>query len=182
MAPDPGRLRALLDRIGWPSMVIGGLAVAARGTPRMTADADVTVAVPDGAEPKLVERCGAAGFQPLAGEPVEFVRTHRVLPVAAADGMRVDLVVAGSPYETEAIGRATDVRVGEVVLRVMAAEDLVIHKIVAGRPRDLEDARSVVRRAGAALDVRLVRSVVEPLAEAIADDDMRRRLDEVLRG
>jgi predicted nucleotidyltransferase len=114
-------------------------------------------------------------------DPVAFVRAHRVLPVAAGDGMRVDLVAAGSPYETEAIGRATDVRVGDVVLRVMSAEDLLIHKVVAGRFRDIEDARSVVRRAGSSLDVRLVRDVVEPLAAALADDDLRRRLDTVLR-
>ena len=181
-APDPARLQSLLERLGWPHMVIGGLAVAARGTPRMTGDADVTVAVPEGAESELVARCEAAGFSPLPADPVEFVRVHRVLPIAAEDGMRVDLVVAGSPYESEAIGRATEVRVGEVLLRVMAAEDLVIHKLIAGRPRDLDDALSVVRRAGPALDVGLIREVVEPLAEALADDDLRRRLRQVLDG
>jgi len=141
MAPDPARLRALLDRLGWPHMIIGGLAVAARGTPRMTVDADVTVAVPDGAESELVERCLAGGFAPLPAEPLEFVRTHRVLPVAAQDGMRVDLVVAGSPYESEAIGRASDVRVGDVVLRVMAAEDLVIRRGDCAQPQPLAKKR-----------------------------------------
>ncbi|MBI5489908.1 MAG: nucleotidyltransferase [Deltaproteobacteria bacterium] len=181
-APDPLRLQMLLERLGWPHMVIGGLAVAARGTPRMTGDADVTVEVPEGAEAEMVARCVAAGFSPLPADPAEFVHVHRVLPVAAEDGMRVDLVVAGSPYESDAIGRATRVRVGDALLHVMTAEDLVIHKLVAGRPRDMDDARSVVRRAGPALDVRLIREVVEPLAAALADDDLRRRLREVLGG
>ena len=33
-----------------------------------------------------------------------------------------------------------------------AAEDLVIHKLFAGRPRDIEDAIGVVQRKGATMD------------------------------
>lgn len=182
MPPDLGRLRVLLDTLGWPYMIIGGIAVAARGRPRMTGDADVTVAVPEGAEPLLIDRCRAAGFRPLPDEPLAFVVSHHVLPLVGDDGTRVDLVVAGSPYESDAIARATDVNMEGVVLRVATAEDVVIHKVVAGRPTDLEDARSVVRRSGPQFDAALVRSVVLPLADALQDDDLRRRLEEILGG
>ncbi|MFQ5703311.1 MAG: hypothetical protein ACE5HT_04740 [Gemmatimonadales bacterium] len=33
-----------------------------------------------------------------------------------------------------------------------SAEDLILHKLFAGRPRDLEDAATVVRRKGAEID------------------------------
>jgi len=180
MTPDLARLRRLVETLEWPTMVIGGLAVAARGRPRMTADADITIAMPEGAEEDLVRRCLAAGFRPLPEEPLDFVRARRVLPLQADDGTRVDAIVAGSPYEIEAIGRSTDVAVQGVTLRMACAEDVVIHKVVAGRERDIEDARSVVQRSGASFDPGLVRRVIVPLAEAIADDDLRRRMEDVL--
>lgn len=180
MIPDLARLRRLVDALQWPSMVIGGLAVAARGRPRMTGDADLTIAMPRDGEEELIRRCLAAGFRALPEEPLEFVRTRRVLPLEADDGSRVDAIVAGSPYEIEAIGRSTDVVVHGVILRVACAEDVVIHKLVAGRERDIDDARSVVRRNGASFDRELVRSVVLPLAAAIADDGLMRRMEDVL--
>lgn len=42
--------------------------------------------------------------------------------------------------------------IGEAVVPFAGAEDLIIHKLFAGRPRDIEDARGVVRRKGFELD------------------------------
>lgn len=180
MPPDLVKVKLLLDTLGWPYMIIGGIAVAARGRPRMTSDVDVTVAVPEGGEAMLIERCRAAGFRPLPEDPVAFVVSHHVLPVMADDSSRVDLIVAGSPYEFQAIARATEVDISGLLLRVATAEDVVIHKLVAGRPEDLGDARSVVRRSGHQFDANLVRSVVLPLADALGDHDLRRRLEDIL--
>jgi predicted nucleotidyltransferase len=70
-----------------------------------------------------------------------------VLPCSEpSSGIRIDLIFSLSPYERQAIARARTVDVGGAPVRYAAVEDLVIHKLVAGRPRDLEDVRSVLRK------------------------------------
>ena len=64
----------------------------------------------------------------------------------------MDFIFSTTPYETQAIARAVRVKVGGVGVPFATAEDLIIHKLFAGRPRDVEDAVGVVRRKGTDLD------------------------------
>ena len=59
-------------------------------------------------------------------------------------GIRVDFVFSFTDYERQAISRSRSVELGGVSVHFAAVEDVVIHKLVAGRPRDLEDVRSIV--------------------------------------
>jgi len=145
-------LHQLLERIargledsGIPYMIIGGQAVLLHGEPRFTEDIDVTLGVaPDslGSVLKLVRHWNWR----ISVEPVEeFVRRTMILPcVEPQSGIRVDFVFSFSPYERQAIERALNVELGRAKVKFVTAEDLVIHKIVAGRPRDLEDIRGVM--------------------------------------
>jgi hypothetical protein len=174
-------LAALLERLGAPAMVIGGVAVSIHGRPRMTLDADVTIALDVAELPRILEAAAACGFSPRVESPREFAETTRVLPLALdRDGWEVDLVFAGTPYELEAIARAATVSVGGVRLPVVSAADLVIHKILAGRPRDVEDAESIVLRQGDRVDRAFVRETLLGVASFLADDDLRRRVEEIL--
>lgn len=182
MTPDRlADLRELLAALDVPAMVIGGLAVAVRGRPRMTLDADVTIAADPANLPQILETAASCGFEPRVSDPPAFVQQTRVLPLQRrADGWEVDLVFAGSLYEEEAIGRATLESLGTVTLPVIGAEDLVIHKLLAGRPRDLEDAASVLERQGDEVDRDWVRRLLLELARALADDELARRTRQLL--
>lgn len=182
MTPDRlASLAELLDRLGSPAMVIGGLAVAVRGRPRMTRDADVTVGLDKSEFARVVAAAQEVGFAPRPADPGAFVAETGVLPLAREiDGWEVDLIFAGSPYEHEAIARASRKELHGVSLPVISAEDLVIHKLVAGRPRDIDDAEAVVARQGERLDRVFVRELLSGLAEALADDDLRRRAERLL--
>jgi len=130
---------------------------------------------------RVVALADEVGFAPRPAEPDAFVAETGVLPLAReSDGWEVDLVFAGSPYEHEAIGRASIVELEGVALPVIAAEDLVIHKLVAGRPRDVDDAAGVVARQGAAFGRARVLGFLLDLAEAVADEDLRRRAEQLL--
>jgi predicted nucleotidyltransferase len=61
-------------------------------------------------------------------------------------GIRVDFILSHSPYERGALERVRTVRMGQAQVRFASIEDLIIHKMVAGRPRDLEDVASLVRK------------------------------------
>jgi hypothetical protein len=69
---------------------------------------------------------------------------YMVLPCEdAASSIRVDFIFSNSPYEAQALSRVN--RVSSQVCYA-SVEDLSIHKLVAGRPRDLEDVRGVLLR------------------------------------
>jgi hypothetical protein len=82
-----------------------------------------------------------------------FVRETSVLPARdPGTAVRVDLVFSTTPYERQAIARTHRVAIGSVEVPFATAEDLIIHKLFAGRALDLEDATSVVVRKGETLD------------------------------
>lgn len=128
-------------------MFIGGQAVLLHGAPRLTHDIDLALGTgPDGIE-SVLNVCEAVALRPLAPDPARFAEETFVCPALhGASGVRVDFVFATTPFEEGAIERAESVRVGGESVPFATAEDLILLKLFAGRPRDLEDARSVVRR------------------------------------
>jgi len=87
-----------------------------------------------------------------------------VLPLETSTGIRADVVAAGLPYEEEAIRRAVPLAVGGLDVRVCTAEDLILHKIISDRPRDLEDVAGVIAKQTSKLD----RVYLDPRVEEIA--------------
>jgi hypothetical protein len=128
------RLTQALEARQIPFMLIGGQAVLLHGRPRLTEDIDATVGLAPSELPRLREACAAAAFDPLPTDVERFVRDTFVLPVRdGATGVRVDLVFSTTPYERQAIARADRVMVGPVAVPFATAEDLIIHKLFAGR-------------------------------------------------
>lgn len=115
------------------------------GEPRLTKDIDITVGLePNNAKPVL-NAISELGFRVLVDDIDDFLRQTFVLPAAdPQSGLRVDFIFSLSEYERCAIGRAPLVDFDGVGVRFVSPEDLVIHKIIAGRPRDLDDVRSVL--------------------------------------
>ena len=134
-----------LDTRRIPYMVIGGQAVLLYGEPRLTKDIDITLGVGIdrlGDMKALVNRL-RLGY--LTEDVDTFVRETMVMPVIEEkSGIRVDFIISFSPYEKQAIERAKAVLFGKTPIKFAALEDVVIHKVIAGRPRDIEDVESIL--------------------------------------
>ena len=106
---------ALLEVVGFledrevPYMVIGGFANLFWGRSRLTRDLDLTVSLPEERLAPLVEDLRQR-FTVFPPDPLEFVRQHSILPLQVGE-VRVDLALAGLPYEEAAIRRARPVDV-----------------------------------------------------------------------
>lgn len=162
-------LRALssyLDERKLPYMVIGGVANLAWGMPRSTFAIDVTVWAPAGTEPALIAALVAA-FTALSAEPEKFALETRVLPLEV-EGFRVDLILGQLPYEEQAIRRARLVDMEGVKVRICSPEDLIVHKVLSDRPKDLEDVRGIVRAQAGKLDRAYLDAIVRGLAADLA--------------
>jgi hypothetical protein len=138
------RVARALDEAAIPYMVIGGQAVLLYGEPRLTRSIDVTLGIDLDRLDDLLIACDHAGLRPLV-DAHTFTPETRVLPCQDAEsGVRADLLLSFTPYERDAIARARSVVIGGTTVRFVTPEDLVVHKIVAGRPRDIEDVRHIL--------------------------------------
>ncbi len=134
-------------------MVIGGQAVLVHGQPRLTLDIDITLGVEPDRLGTVLEICAELDLEPLPEEVEPFVKETFVLPAFHQETrIRVDFVFSTTPYERQAIERAVRIEVSGREVPFATAEDLILHKLFAGRPRDREDALGIVRRQAGKLD------------------------------
>ena len=141
------QLAQALDSRSIAYMVIGGQAVLLYGEPRLTRDIDITLGLSADRLPTLLEVARTLGLRIRVPEPESFVRETMVLPCEeTASTIRVDFIFSNSLYEAQALSRCRRVRIGGSEVRYAALEDLIIHKLVACRPRDIEDVRSILVR------------------------------------
>jgi predicted nucleotidyltransferase len=136
-----------LDRAGIAYMVIGGQAVQFYGEARMTQDIDLTLGIGIEGLDLVLGVCRACGLELGTDMPEEFVRDTLVLPaIEEKTDIHVDFIFSLTGYEPQAIERGRLVELGGTKVRFAALEDLIIHKLVAGRPRDIEDARIILAK------------------------------------
>ena len=139
------KIAHILDAAAVPYMLIGGQAVLLYGEPRLTKDIDITLGVGIEGLEKLRTIATQLGFSILVEDVENFVQRTMVLPaVDTSSGIRIDFIFSFSPYERGAIARSKKVDINGVVVHFAALEDVIIHKMIAGRPRDIEDIRSML--------------------------------------
>lgn len=155
-----------------PYVIIGGMAVQHWGEPRFTQDVDMTISVPLN-ETEDVVRIITARFSSRIEDPVAFARRARIVLIRASNGCGVDISLAIPGYEDEVMRRAVDYELepGKVI-RLCSAEDLIIHKAVAGRPRDVQDIESIVYRQRDALDVDYIRYWLREFSLALTNPEL----------
>lgn len=161
--------------------LFGAQAAILHGAARLTADVDVTADLGLRPTSELVEALTTAGFELRVTDLAGFIERTRVLPmVHRGTAIPVDVVLAGPGLEELFLSRAAERWIGDVRVSVLAAEDLVATKILAGRLKDIEDAASVVRAHGERLDVGLVRATLSLLERALDRSDLLPELERVL--
>ncbi len=139
------RVALQLKKASIPYMVIGGQAVLLYGEPRLTRDIDIIMGIGVEGLDRVKKIIPIIGLRSLVQKEKEFVQRNMVLPtIDKRSGIRVDFIFSFSPYERQAIERAKDIRLGRTSVRYASLDDVVIHKVIAGRARDLEDVRSIL--------------------------------------
>jgi len=164
--------RALIDLAGnlsgnnIPYMIIGGMANAVWGEPRATIDIDVTIWLDEENTDRIVPILSES-FHLLVHDPLKFILDTNVLPMESRNGVRVDLIFGRLPYEKEAIGRSVEIDIEGVPVRFCTPEDLILHKIISEREKDINDARGVAIRRMKSLDLSYLESRIQELSNAL---------------
>jgi predicted nucleotidyltransferase len=107
-------------------------------------------------------------------------RSRMLLLRHDASGVEVDVSLGTLPFERETIDRSTVVKVGRMRLRVSSAEDLVIMKAVARRPKDVADIDSIldVQRN---LDLDRIRNHLREFSSVLEMPEIQQDFERLLR-
>ena len=92
----------------------------------------------------------------------------------------LDIVLAVDPYEEQIAARAVFLDIGGERIPIASAEDVVVMKLLAGRPRDHGDVADVLA-AMPEIDLDYIRDLVVLLARGLARDDLEPAFEDALR-
>ncbi len=139
------KLAIIFSKNHIPYMIIGGQAVLLYGEPRLTRDIDITLGLSIDKLPEILDIASKLKLAVLPENPSDFVKKTWVLPVQdAKTKIRIDFIFSFTPFEKQAIARAKNVKIGRGTVKYASAEDVIIHKIFAGRARDIDDVKSIL--------------------------------------
>ena len=157
--------------------IIGGVALQRWGEPRFTADADLSVLVEPGQE-DIVAGALLGRLQARIDNPLDFARRTRVVLMKSSDGVGIDIVLAGLPFEARVIERSSLWEIDNgTALRTCSAEDLLVMKAFAARDKDWADVTSMLERQGSRLDLNMVREELQPLVAAKEEPEILEQLE-----
>lgn len=178
-ASDPRNVAAFLaacaaafDELGVRWYLFGAQAAFFYGASRLTVDVDITVALESCSPAELVTALLRHGIRPRVDDP-DFTARTRVLPVIhTVSRIAGDIVLAGPGLEERFLDRAEVRDVLGVRVPVATAEDLIVMKILAGRPKDMEDVKAIVAVQGDKLDIAEIRDLLRIVEEALGQSDL----------
>lgn len=157
------RLERLLGEWGRPAAIIGGVAVIARCGTRPTEYIDVVTEAGQQDLDTLFALAAKHGFSFDAN--ARELASMGLVRFYAKDqgGFGLDVLFADNAFYEELLRRATPVAIGSVTLKIATAEDLVLLKLEADRPLDIEDVLTIKDGLGASLDMTYLRKQADHL-------------------
>lgn len=175
-------------RVSWA--LVGGLAVAVHGEPRTTRDVDVVLAAAEeSAAEAAVLGLRMQGYRDYPGGAVieqkdgRLATVRLISPLQDEGGIVVDLLFSSSGVEPEIVAQAKWIELmPKFVVPVIRAGHLLAVKIHAGRPKDLEDARTILESLHPS-ELQIARETLKLIHERgfSQEKDLQAELDNMIR-
>jgi hypothetical protein len=161
--------------------VVGGVAASLHGRPRVTKDVDVVALAEEDGWEALVAEARKYELHPRADDTLEFAKNTRVLLlVHQPTRIEVDVSFGMLPFESELVRRARTLDLGKLRFPLATAEDVIVMKALALRPRDVADIEGIVESIPD-LDLERVRATLSQLSAELESEDHLARLEQILR-
>lgn len=179
-APILKEVFLFLDSEKIPYFIIGGVAVGILGDPRFTYDLDIDIFLKKDKLSHFLGHAHKAGFRLDEKQATADVATFGTFRMFKGD-VQVDCIIASTPFEESALKRSTKMDLFDTTVSVPSPEDLILLKLVPGRPKDLMDAESVVLRHSDTLDKKYIENWVKKICDEAEDFRIWRDLQALLR-
>jgi hypothetical protein len=142
-----------------PTAVMGGLAMSAWKYARATRDVDLLIGIDARQADKILTQLQALGIRPKHSPPVISLGRLNIIqmlyePPEAFMEVEIDLLLAEMPYNRIALERSILTRLPDlpIDISVLTCEDLILHKLMAGRIIDRADIAALLKINHASLD------------------------------
>jgi len=175
-------LGAALRQLRTPAMIIGGVAVIARGVARLTVDIDAAVWAEGLDIDRLLAVLETHHIVARIPDARAFALTRQVLLLRhAPTNTSLEVSLAWLPFERDALDRATTVNFGSVSMPVATPEDLIVYKAVAWRQRDRTDIERLLVLHGRDVNLDRIRRLVSEFAEVLNEPERVAEFEALLR-
>jgi len=146
----------------------------------MTTDIDAVVRGDAVEIPKLLRTLARHGLHPRIKDAKTFAEKNLVLLLRhRPSGVDLDVSLGWTDFEREALASKTNAAYGRASYPMARAEDLVIFKALAARPKDIEDAASLLLMHPTT-DLKRVHRRVAELAELAEEPKLVEGLEQVI--
>jgi hypothetical protein len=143
-----------------PVAVVGGIALAAWKHVRATQDIDLLLGIDSKEVDRFLPQLNKAGIQLKSHSPpiqlgqLELIQLSYEPPEALME-LQIDILLSSAPYHRTALERKVPVTLPDldVQIAVLACEDMILHKLLAGRMIDLADAAAIFHLNRESLDL-----------------------------
>lgn len=169
-----------LNRKKIPYMIIGGQAVLLYGEPRLTRDIDITLGIGIDRIKEILGVLDEAGLKVLVKDINKFVNETMVLPaIEGKTRIRVDFIFSFTPYEKQAINNSKKILLDDIEVSFASPEDIIIHKIFSGRPRDIEDIKSILLK-NKNIDIKYINKWLKEFQKTFPEKNFIEKFEEIL--
>jgi len=163
-------------------VVIGGIAASVLGEARYTEDLDAMFLLSIQDIPRFLEEARQEGIEPRIENAADFARKNRILLLRhTVTNTNIDISLGIMPFEQEVIERSSVQDFGDSLqVRLPTAEDLIIMKVIAHRPKDWEDIRTLAVKY-TNLDISRVERWVKDFAELLDAPELWEQVEKILK-
>ncbi|TWT89554.1 nucleotidyltransferase [Neorhodopirellula pilleata] len=151
--------------------LVGGLAASLRGRIRNTEDVDLIIAVDVEEAIQFLRSVPPEQFGPFFPEVEQVARASFILALEhVATQITLDLAIGMSGFEQQIVKRSEKTLIADTEINVATVEDLILMKILAGRPQDDQDIAGMVAANRHTIDWGYCECVAGQLEEAVGAD------------
>lgn len=162
------KVAAFLNKEKIEYIIIGGIASGVLGEPRVTGDIDVDILLDRNNILEFLNNAERAGFRFAKQICIKRAKETSVFQINYGE-FHIDFIIASIDLEREAFKRKKAIKLFGLKIFFPTPEDLILLKIIPGRPQDLIDAEKVIIRHKRKLDLKYLEMWAQRLSDEAQD-------------
>ncbi|MBI5573357.1 MAG: hypothetical protein HY919_02220 [Elusimicrobia bacterium] len=161
-------------------IVIGGIPAGILGEPRATVDVDIDIILNKKDITGFLRKAEKAGFEFDEKKCVERAKQSGSFQINLGE-YHIDFIIASIDLEEEAIKRRKIIETHNVKANFPTPEDLILLKIIPGRPKDIIDAENIAQRHSGKLDKKYLLGWSQKLSDEAEDMRIYKEVERLLK-